>query len=90
MTMQPTMHRYNGPTIPEEGLYAGKLYTDEERTEIKRRSCLSHGRRMQENQQDEHAGHRLYVGVSILVFVIMAVMTFVMPIVENALTVALG
>jgi hypothetical protein len=86
--MQSTMHRYNGPTIPEEGLYAGKLYTEEERAEIKRRACLSHGRRMQENQQDEYTGHRLYIGISVLIFIVLAAMAFVMPIVENAALIA--
>lgn len=83
-----TMHRYNGPTIPEEGLYAGKLYTEEERVEIKRRACLSHGRRWQENQQDEYAGHRLYIKASVLIFAILVIMSIVMPIVENAVLIA--
>ena len=82
------MHRYNGVTIPEMGLYAGKLYTEEERAEIKRRNCLSNGHRRLEDQRAEYAGHRLYIKASILIFFIMAIMAIVMPIVENAVLIA--
>ena len=71
-----TMHRYNGPTIPEEGLYAGKLYTEEERAEIRRRRCLPSLQRRQEDCEMRQANQLsvvIVVGLISLLFVAMTI-----------------
>lgn len=67
-------------TIPGTGIYAGKLYTEEERAEIKRQNCLTHGQRMQENYE----AHRVYIGAGILLYVLSLAAYFIVSAAEFA------
>lgn len=75
------MQNHAQPTVPGTGIYAGKLYTEEERAEIKRRNCLTHGQRMQE----AHADHQLGFGISVLIFILPIVLCVLGTIAEFAL-----
>lgn len=76
-----TMQNHTQPTVPGTGIYAGKLYTEEERAEIKRRNCLTHGQRIVEAEED----YRFNRGISLFIFILPIVLCVLGTIAEFAL-----